>query len=166
MKMRKCWLVIWSLMLVGCSLRPSGVLSSSKMADVLADVHYAEAVVRQSNISYGHEYEQNICFQSVLDRHHITQAQFDSSLVWYTDNPLIFNRVYPRVIAKLEKQRQHYEAMLMALSGEQRTIQLEVLPMYEEMLERTFQPAQGFHFTPVEVPNSQKDDILLQFLLK
>ena len=38
----------------------------------------------------------------MLDKHGITQAEFDSSLVWFTDNPQIFNKIYPKVIERLE----------------------------------------------------------------
>jgi hypothetical protein len=41
-------------------------------------------------------------YKNVLDKHGITQAEFDSSLVWFTDNPQIFNKIYPKVIERLE----------------------------------------------------------------
>ena len=50
-------------------------------------------------------------YKSVLDEHGITQAEFDSSLVWFTDNPQIFNKIYPKVIDRLQADMD-YEDML------------------------------------------------------
>lgn len=91
------------LALVGC--RPRGVLSSREMRSVLTDLHRAEAVLQVAGYNHGHDEALAKYYQSVLDEHGITQAQFDSSLVWYTNNPQIFDKIYPRVIANLEQER-------------------------------------------------------------
>lgn len=88
------------LALAGC--RPKGVLSSREMRDVLYDLHRADGAIQVSGYNYSHDEELAACYKSVLDKHGITQAQFDSSLVWYTDNPQIFNKIYPKVVARLE----------------------------------------------------------------
>ena len=44
-----------------------------------------------------------------MAKHGVTQAQFDSSLVWYTDHPLLFNRVYPKVLDQLKAEQELYE---------------------------------------------------------
>lgn len=67
--------------------------------------------------NYGHEYETTVYFQSTLAKHHVTQAQFDSSLVWYTDHPLLFNRVYPKVVDRLKSEQEMYEKMNEELLG-------------------------------------------------
>ena len=85
---------------MGC--RPRHVLSNSEMRDVLYDLHRADGALQVAGYHYGHNQESSAYYKSVLDQHGITQAQFDSSLVWFTDNPQIFNKIYPKVIARLQ----------------------------------------------------------------
>ena len=76
------------------------------MEKVLYDLHRADGILQTSGIYYRQDGELNSYYLSVMEKNGITQAQFDSSLVWYTDNPQIFNKIYPRVISRLEKERQ------------------------------------------------------------
>ena len=85
---------------VGC--RPHGVLSNREMRNVLYDLHRADGAIQVAGYNYSHDQEVVGYYKNVLDRHGITQEQFDSSLVWYTDNPQIFNKIYPKVIERLE----------------------------------------------------------------
>lgn len=85
---------------VGC--RPHDVLSNREMRNVLYDLHRADGAIQVAGYNYSHDQEVVGYYKNVLDRHGITQEQFDSSLVWYTDNPQIFNKIYPKVIERLE----------------------------------------------------------------
>ena len=88
------------LAVIGC--RPRGVLSNREMRDVLYDLHRADGALQVAGYHYSHDQELAAYYKNVLDKHGITQAQFDSSLVWYTDNPQIFNKIYPKVMERLE----------------------------------------------------------------
>lgn len=105
------WIVIlcMGLAIVGC--RPRGVLSNHEMRDVLYDLHRMDGALQTIGYNYGRNEETSAYYQSVLDRHGITQAQFDSSLVWFTDNPQIFNKIYPNVIARLQADFDHEVAL-------------------------------------------------------
>ena len=95
------------LALIGLSLlacRPRTILSPKQMEDIFVDLHTAEGMIEISGLNYGQDERLKGYFQSVLDKHGITQAQFDSSLVWYTSNPVIFEKIYPKVVERLEKQ--------------------------------------------------------------
>ena len=108
--MKKCLFFACVLLaLVGC--RPRGILSNREMRDVLYDLHRVDGAVQVAGYSYGHSYELAAYYQSVLDRHGITQAQFDSSLVWFTDNPQIFNKIYPKVINRLQADLDYEEQL-------------------------------------------------------
>ena len=97
----RCWLIL--LIILSCvSCRPRMVLSNREMRDVLYDLHRADGALQVAGYSHGHSQELSAYYKSVLDKHGITQAEFDSSLVWFTDNPQIFNKIYPKVIARLE----------------------------------------------------------------
>ena len=72
------------------------------MRDLLYDLHRVDGAMQVAGYNYGHNEELASYYQSVLNKHGVTQAQFDSSLVWYTDNPQIFNKIYPNVIERLQ----------------------------------------------------------------
>ena len=93
----------------GC--RPRGVLSNREMRDLLYDLHRTDGALQVIGYNYGHNKELSAYYQSVLDKHGITQAQFDSSLVWFTDNPQIFNKIYPNVIARLQAALDYEEEL-------------------------------------------------------
>ena len=94
-----CVLLVCVAML-GC--RPRGVLSNREMRDVLYDLHRTDGAIQVAGYNYSHDQELAGYYKNVLDKHGITQAEFDSSLVWFTDNPQIFNKIYPKVIERLE----------------------------------------------------------------
>lgn len=95
-----CWVMV-AVAMVGC--RPPNVLSNNEMRDVLYDLHRVDGALQVAGYNYGHDEEVAAYYKDVLDDHGITQAEFDSSLVWFTDNPQIFNKIYPRVIDRLEE---------------------------------------------------------------
>ena len=97
------------LSLAGC--RPRYVLSSKQMRAVLHDLHRADAILQVAGYNYGNDEALAKYYQRVLDKHGITQAQFDSSLVWYTDHPQRFDKIYPRVVASLEEENKQWLAL-------------------------------------------------------
>ena len=98
--------------MVGC--RPRGVLSNREMRNVLYDLHRVDGALQVAGYNYSHDQELAGDYKNVLDKHGITQAQFDSSLVWYTNNPQIFNKIYPKILERLEadfeREKQFREA--------------------------------------------------------
>ena len=87
-------LIIFSILLAVVGCRPRGVLSNREMRDVLYDLHRADGALQVAGYNYSHDQEVAGYYKNVLDKHGITQTQFDSSLVWYTNNPQIFNKIY------------------------------------------------------------------------
>jgi len=75
------------------------------MTDVLYDLHSAEGVLQVAGYNMGKEEDLNAYYEAILMNHNITQAQFDSSLVWYTDNPKQFRIVYGKVVQRLKEDR-------------------------------------------------------------
>jgi len=90
------------LFMSSCS-RPKGVLSQGTMADVLVEMHKVDAVMAERNLVYVRYSMKAPYYNYILKKHGVTQAQFDSSLVWYTKNPQQFENIYAKVIDKLTK---------------------------------------------------------------
>ena len=84
-------------------------LSAKQMENILFDLHRAEGIIWERGIERGHDEEVRAYYQVVMDKYGVTQAQFDSSLVWYTDHPERFNKIYPRVIKRLEAEKAKLE---------------------------------------------------------
>lgn len=93
----------------GC--RPRGILHSWEMRKVLVDLHKTDALLQVAGLQYGHEEAKNYYYAQVLAKHGISQAQFDSSIVWYTAHPQLFDKIYPRVNKQLEKEETEFLAL-------------------------------------------------------
>ena len=94
--------------LSGC--RPKGILHSWELRALLYDLHRMDALLQVSGKQYESDEVRNIYYASVLEKHGVTQAQFDSSLVWYTAHPQLFDKIYPKVIVRLMEDEQQFEA--------------------------------------------------------
>lgn len=102
--MRMWFITVLAAIFIGCSSRPDGVLNRKEMTRLLIDLHKADGIIYVAGKQYGYSEEKTICYQNVLNKYHVSQAQFDSSLVWYTANPKIFEKIYIDVIAELEEE--------------------------------------------------------------
>jgi hypothetical protein len=94
-------IVVFILLLSACDGRPKGVLASGKMADVLVEMHKTDAVLAEKGYVFGRYSNKAPYYKFILKKYNITQAQFDSSLVWYTKNPQRFENVYDNVLSQL-----------------------------------------------------------------
>jgi len=92
-----------ALAATSCAIRPDDVLPNRTMVRVLVDLHRTEGILQTAGYNYGHEADVMQYYQVVLERNGVTQAEFDSSLVWYTDHPAYFTRVYPKVRKELQR---------------------------------------------------------------
>ena len=98
----------FSFLMTGC--RPKGILHSWELRALLYDLHRMDALLQVSGKQYESDEVRNIYYAAVLEKHGVTQAQFDSSLVWYTAHPQLFDKIYPKVIARLMEDEQQFEA--------------------------------------------------------
>ena len=104
-----CTLTFVTLSLTSC--RPKGILSSREMREVLVDLHKTDGIMQiKSSRSMGYE-EKDLYYAQVLAKHNVTQAQFDSSLVWYTAHPQFFNKIYPKVLKELEAEEEAFNEL-------------------------------------------------------
>ncbi|MCC8155410.1 MAG: DUF4296 domain-containing protein [Tannerellaceae bacterium] len=92
------------LLLYACSKAPSGILSEKKMQAVLTDMQIAEAMIGVDYKAYQDSGYKEALYESVFQKHKITQATYDSSLVWYGKNLDVFMKMYERVRNDLDEQ--------------------------------------------------------------
>lgn len=96
------------LLLVACAVvackprRPAGLISEGKMQAILYDYHLAQSIAEQSAEDV--ERERYMLVQSVFKKHGVTEAEFDSSMVFYNTNPKILGRIYDRLSQRFEAE--------------------------------------------------------------
>ncbi len=83
--------------------RPSYILSESRMENILYDYHIAKAMGEE--VPYSESYKRVLYIESVFEKHGITKADFDTSMVWYTRNPDVLFKVYEQVNVRLRTER-------------------------------------------------------------
>lgn len=87
------------LLLIACSKAPKGILSEKKMKDVMVDVHIAESMINSNYKEYADTLRRKALIRSVFEKHNITQAVYDSSLIWYGKNLDVLMQVYDLALA-------------------------------------------------------------------
>lgn len=96
--------LLLGIIAVACSRVPDGVLSQKEMQAVQVDMQLAEAIVNNTGGNFPDDAHKEALYQSVFRKHKITQAVYDSSLIWYGRNLDVYMKVYDRVYADLEKR--------------------------------------------------------------
>lgn len=99
----------YSVLLLTCCLtacqvkRPDYVLQDDRMEEVLYDYHIAKAMGEE--VPYNENYKRVLYIESVFKKHGITQADFDSSMVWFARNPEVLAKIYEKVNLRLKVER-------------------------------------------------------------
>ena len=95
-------LFILFLIITSCSVElPSHVIPEGKMERVLYDYHLAQGMAE----AQGGDVEANryLYVQKVFEKHHISEEQFDTSMVWYSGHADHLHKMYKRIDARLER---------------------------------------------------------------
>lgn len=107
-KLKNTFLYCVVVILSACGNRPDGVMTRREMQAFLIDLHLTEGVLMsESSLS---ENEKASYYQALFQKHGISKAEFDSSLVYYTKNPKMFERIYAKVTKHIENVKADVEA--------------------------------------------------------
>lgn len=103
-QLRLCVVCLLVICIAGCKVkRPDGVLPESTMENLLYDYHVAKSM--GDNLPYNENYKKVLYADAVFKKYGTTEAEFDSSMVWYTRNTEILSKVYEKVSKKLKDQQ-------------------------------------------------------------
>ena len=80
------------------------------MEAVLYDYHIAKAMGEQ--LSYNESYKRVLYLESVFRKHGITEAQFDTSMVWLSRNPSVLRDIYEHVNERLKAEKKQVENLI------------------------------------------------------
>lgn len=89
----------------GCSKRPKGVVSDKEMVGLIADLEVAEGYFLTCDDGDYDEKDRLAALQYVLDKHHLTKAEFDSTMTWYGKNIDDYQRLCIKVDEELSRRQ-------------------------------------------------------------
>ena len=94
-------LILSIMMVVGCKPKvPSQYIQPDDLEDILYEYHVAESMARVENGMYS-DFNQTKYFLAVLEKHNVTEAVFDSSLVYYYTHAERLKTIYSHVHERL-----------------------------------------------------------------
>lgn len=97
------------ILTVSCTVKvPSHVIQPDKMEELLYDYHLMQAMA--GDLKTNERFKRNLYEQYVFDKHKISEAEFDSSLVWYMRNPKELETIYKDLNKRLATQKELLEA--------------------------------------------------------
>ena len=105
------FLSLCTLCLLATGCRPRGILHSWEMRSLLVDLHKTDAILQVSGVDHNSPEIKAIYYAEILEEHGVTQAEFDSSLVWYTNHPQLFDKIYPKVLKDLKAEEDAFLAL-------------------------------------------------------
>ncbi len=108
--------MVWSLLLgvavlTGCGKEiPKDIIQPAQMEDILYDYHLSASM--GANLAYNDNYRKEAYKNYVFEKHRVTSAEFDSSMVWYTRHTQELADIYKRVGARYQKERRQVQNLL------------------------------------------------------
>jgi hypothetical protein len=99
-------LLMSALVLLACDRTPGGVMSVNEMADLIVDLQLADAYIESHPDEFMSDSSKLVIKESVFKRHHITDQDYDSSLVWYAHNPEDYTKAHDKAIGKLQSRQE------------------------------------------------------------
>ena len=102
----KTFIILALVLFVSCGKAdvkiPAYVIPADSLVDILVDIHTADAylsIKRQPNRTM----EKSDFYASVLKRHNIDKARFDTTIRFYISNPGPYKLIYEEVIEEFSK---------------------------------------------------------------
>lgn len=88
--------------MAGCGKKyPDDIIQPDEMENLLYDYHLAS--VMTTSLPYDEAYKKDAYFQYVFRKHRVTEADFDSSMVWYTRHGDELAEIYTRLQKRFEE---------------------------------------------------------------
>lgn len=91
------------ILFASCQVKtPNDIIKPDKMEALLYDYHIVQAM--GNDINSDQEYHVKLYYEYVFEKHNVTKALFDSSLVWYTRHPSSLTHIYSKLQKRLENE--------------------------------------------------------------
>lgn len=146
--------------IAACNTMPDYVVPPDEMAELMADIRIADAVVAVQHNDYESDASKLALKRAVLDRHGISEEQFDTSLIWYGKNIGVYQEVTQKSIDILENRLKQANMRIageaaMSISGD--SVDIWDASRYFVITQRS--PTQFISFDYESDPNWEKGDV-------
>lgn len=123
--MKKRWIFILGLALMtSCGKEiPEDIIQPEQMEKVLYDYHLSMGM--HSNLKSSENYQKDAYKNYVFKKHRITEALFDSSMVWYTRHSMELASIYENLDKRFKREHAQSNLMLEGRDGESTRITIE-----------------------------------------
>jgi len=88
--------------MISCSNTPKGLLSEKKMAAVIIDMQNAEEMINNEPTVFSAKEDREQLYASIFRKHGVTEADYDSSLVWYGQHLTEYMRVQKMALTEIQ----------------------------------------------------------------
>ncbi len=93
------------LLLAGCKktdeITGKAFVERDKLVDVLVDIHLLDGVTNDRKFHRKYDADSVDLLSPILEKHHVTQTMFDTTMAIYSKHPDLFDQVYADVLIKL-----------------------------------------------------------------
>ncbi len=109
--------VVIMLLVMACTPSvPSEYIQPGDMEDILYDYHIGQAIAKADNPGEQRDFEKSKYFLAVLHKHGVTQAEFDSSMVYYYSHLPRLKSIYTEVNQKIADEAKELGATVGAIN--------------------------------------------------
>lgn len=85
---------------------PENIISKDSMAAILTDIQIEEVLVSKKGINDSVSKDSILMeYASILQKHNITQREFETSYNFYKENPEMLEEIYDKVINKISEMQ-------------------------------------------------------------
>lgn len=103
--------------MVGCGKKiPEDIIQPDAMENLLYDYHLASTAA--NDLPYAESYKKGAYLKYVFEKHHVTEEEFDSSMVWYTRNSKELATIYQNLQQRYEASERQLKAQTAQRGGQ------------------------------------------------
>ena len=144
-----------TLLLASCRSQPDYVIDKDRMVDLMIDVHKTEAVINLNYSSYPTDEKKRAMRKAVYMRHNITEAEFDSSMIWYGHHLDVYMEIYDEVIKRLKEEDAEIKKLIAEENVQVLTQEGDTVDIWKQERWHIFNPNKGENILAF---NIDKDD--------
>ncbi len=99
--------LVFTILLAGCSKNeklPEYVIPNDEFVSIIVDIHLLDGMMNEVNIRREITRHDTInLYSEIFKNHGYTRAQFDSSIIYYTNDINKYDKIYNEVLNKLNR---------------------------------------------------------------
>jgi hypothetical protein len=102
-----------------CQNRPKEVLNRKNMEQLMYDIYIAEATLENDYGNFNTPEKKEAYINQIFRAHDVTQAEWDTSLSWYSDRIDLYLKMNDSVKVRLQRTRKEIDKQLQRLNAQQ-----------------------------------------------